>query len=410
MVTIRRAITEEDLHAVYRLRYELYVDDQKLFLEEADHERRWLYDDYDPHSRIFLAEVDGELVGTSRITLGIEAEFSQESREAYDFERFGGIVDERDLTVVTRLVVRHEHRGGSLGTRLLEACYAEVARENGELILGNCEPHLISHYLKLGFRPFGQLVNHPTNATLVRIAVVTGDYDYLERVDSPMLPALQLRTRPSEALPGILGALARDPAILTEKQTDPDHYWGEVYRHVGSQSSGFRGALAALETQEAEALFSRSQILTYQNGDALFFVGHTSKTIYVLLDGSLEIRNQRGHIIRQSEPGSLVGVSAFFGDGIRRSEAIVRSADARVLALNLRVLQGILAGHLAVAAKFLHAVTRTLCQQMDGPGSKTLSTTPAIRPRSNGSSSHPRFGAQRPQLGRERREPSRVAA
>ena len=362
--TLRLALTETDRAAAFRLRYEIYVEDQKLFLDEADHARRWLRDGYDPYSRIFLAEVDGEVVGTSRITLGTEATFSQESREAYDFERFSHLLEEHDLAVVTRLVVRHEHRGGKLGFRLLEACWQAAARENIEVILGNCAPHLVSYYLPLAFQPFGALKNHPSNGTRVRVAVVTGDYAFLERFNSPMRPALRQRTKPTDAVPGILAAMAEGRAVLTQEQTSWRRYWAEVRRHLATADGDLRGALAGLSQREAKSLMARSQLLTCCAGDELYSRGHTSRTVYVLLEGSLVVRCELDGTSYRTIPGSLVGETAFLGTSPRLSDVIAGPEGARVLALNDHTLRKLVAEHLTVSAKFLHVVARSLCQRL----------------------------------------------
>ena len=152
---LRFATTDEERAAVYELRYELYVEGQGLFVDEADHERGWLTDEYDEGSRIGVAEVGGRVVGTVRVTWGAEMPFTEESREAYDVGRFAGIVEERDMIVATRLLVREEFRGGVLALKLLWMAYEFAAVEGVELILGNCEPHLVNRYWTLGFRPFG---------------------------------------------------------------------------------------------------------------------------------------------------------------------------------------------------------------------------------------------------------------
>ena len=54
-IQFRFAQNQKDREAVFRLRYELYVEEMGLFLEEADHERRWLFDHYDAHATIAMA-------------------------------------------------------------------------------------------------------------------------------------------------------------------------------------------------------------------------------------------------------------------------------------------------------------------------------------------------------------------
>ena len=56
---IRLADTDDDRAAAYRLRYELYVEQQGLFGDVADHGRRWLTDERDEHAILSVAEAQG---------------------------------------------------------------------------------------------------------------------------------------------------------------------------------------------------------------------------------------------------------------------------------------------------------------------------------------------------------------
>jgi hypothetical protein len=64
----------------------------------------------------------------------------------------------------------------------------ELVERGTELVLGECEPHLVNLWARLGLRPFG-LCEHPTNGTLVRLALVCGDLDHTRSIDSPLAPS-----------------------------------------------------------------------------------------------------------------------------------------------------------------------------------------------------------------------------
>ncbi|MCI0784270.1 MAG: hypothetical protein J4O00_05875 [Chloroflexi bacterium] len=65
---IRVAGTEEEKRAVYRLRYDIYVEEMGRYQTVADHKNRMLYEDVDEQSRISYATLDGEVVATGRLT------------------------------------------------------------------------------------------------------------------------------------------------------------------------------------------------------------------------------------------------------------------------------------------------------------------------------------------------------
>ena len=67
---IHLAETQEEKDAVYRFRYEIYVDEMGRYGAAADHERQLLVEPEDETARIFYAAQDGEVVATSRLSWG----------------------------------------------------------------------------------------------------------------------------------------------------------------------------------------------------------------------------------------------------------------------------------------------------------------------------------------------------
>ena len=62
------AATEEEKEAVYRFRYDVYVEEMGRYGEAADHENRRLVEPEDETARIWYAAEDGQVVATQRIS------------------------------------------------------------------------------------------------------------------------------------------------------------------------------------------------------------------------------------------------------------------------------------------------------------------------------------------------------
>lgn len=364
-VVVRTAETDEDRAAVYRLRYELYVEDQGLFQDEADHERRFLKDDLDARSQIFLVESGGALIGTARLTSGLDGPFPDDIRKTYELDRFRGIVEEFDIGVGTRLLLRHEYRGGDTSLRCLAALFAVAVEQDLELVLANCELHLVNNYLKLGFRTYGGLYNHETNGVLVRIAFILGDLEHARRLGSPLLPTLSKRKRP--AAPSLIerlrAALAADQAARSKLETSTMEYVGEINESLGD-GERLRGVMGSLSLEEARVLLKLSHIVTCKKGDALIRKGHVTRTLYMLLEGSLEVPGDEGPVAQFTERGTIVGEISFFSPGERITDVIAGEDGTRVLALSDRVLRELIASQGPVAAKFLHFVACGLAAKL----------------------------------------------
>lgn len=364
-ITLRIASSDEDRAAIYRLRYELYVEDQQLFQNEADHERRRLTDEYDPYSQLLLAEAEGKVVGTLRLTTSAPVPFFDELRETYELSRLRGVLEDADMFVATRLLLRPEYRGTDLALRLIAKGCELAVEQDIELIVGNCEIHLLGHYEKFGFRSYGELYCHPTNGVLVRVALVTGDIEHLSRVRSPVLGVL--RRRPElpapQRLARIRSALAEHAAVTSKFLLTTGRYMGQVSELL-SDVDGLCGLIPDLTAAEARVLVERSHIMSCGAGDAIIRKGHVTRIIYLLLSGALEERDEHGMIARIEERGTLVGELSFFSPGARTSDVVAGPEGARVLALNDGTLRALIAGHGPLAAKFLQFVACSLAEKL----------------------------------------------
>ena len=339
------------------------MEDQELFQNEADHERRFLSDRYDTNSRIVNAEVDGLVVGTIRMTWGYEMAFSSQSRKDYELHCFDDIVPEQDIVIASRLLVREQWRGSMLSFQLQWQLFEFAAIHNVELIVGSCEPHLLNSYHKVGWRPYGKLQDHPTSGLLVPIGVVVGDLAYLKEINSPMFKPLSLRPQRSESLPAILEVF-KTTSVIIEKGIDTNVYLSDIDQLLDHIESEDKLNSILGDREESMVLLAKSMILNCDPGGALIHEGHVSRTLYILLSGTLEVYVHGKMVAMIEEQGAIIGEVAFFSDGSRIADVLIGPQGAKVLALNDRVLHELIDSYGTVAAKFLSVIIRGLCTKL----------------------------------------------
>lgn len=355
-ITIRNAVSASDRAAVYRLRYERYVEDQGLFQQHADHDNRWLRDNDDDDATLIMAEVDGDLVGTLRALWGGAITFSSETRSTYELQRFRGVIDERDIVIGDRLVVREHYRGTTLTQALVARGLEDVVRCNAELILSNCEPTLVPHYLQFGFRPYGGVSNHPTNGVLVGIGMIAGDLDYLRAIDSPVLPLMRRRTRPARATTPLRARFAEQTTFITERAA-PTRFWDAVYRWYDRHAPDQVGITDTFTCEEVNALLAGGQLLTVRENDAIIRTGQAARTLYVLFGGSLEVLDGETSTATVQTPGSLVG-TASFADEVHKYDVLAGRSGAQVLVLSEKTLRRLLSDRSELARKLMRSIER----------------------------------------------------
>lgn len=103
----RPAVTPVDLHRIYQLRYQVYVNEWH-FERSADHPGGIEKDVYDQHSLHFMAFSDDELIGTVRIIKNSPIGFPHERHCTVTTDLSG--LDRQRLGEISRLAVSKEFR------------------------------------------------------------------------------------------------------------------------------------------------------------------------------------------------------------------------------------------------------------------------------------------------------------
>lgn len=123
-VTVRQAVGTEDREACLRLRRVVFVDEQRVPLDEE-------IDDLDDVCTHFLAEAGGEAVGTARLRLA------------------GGHAKAQ------RVAVLAAWRGAGVGRALMAALEHEAARHGATEVVLAAQVGAIAFYDRLGYEAWG---------------------------------------------------------------------------------------------------------------------------------------------------------------------------------------------------------------------------------------------------------------
>lgn len=191
-ITIRRVTEPHELLAVYRQRYEVYVEELVYPQAHADPAARTVREPLDAAGHVLAAFDDaGTLVGSVRNNYGCEGDLG-EYVEWYQMRRFGDYFP-RHLGISAKLLVAPKHRAGTLTMRLCAASFAySFERVGSELFVGliDSRPPLDYYFRRLGYRQIAPPFRHPAAGEVVPLAIPVHDREYLLRVKSPFAKVL----------------------------------------------------------------------------------------------------------------------------------------------------------------------------------------------------------------------------
>lgn len=357
-VEIYRAQSEQDREELFRFRYGVYVEELGRYRQTANHRAQQLVEPEDAKSILYGAREDGQVVGTSRLTLGADG-FSSRQIDQYSLGPFLSELPARLMAVGERLMVAPQQRGWSVASELRELAREDVEAQGVRLVFGACEPHLLSMNLSAGGRTYAERnINSEEAGYLIPLVFLDGDADDL----AAAIGSLDEDGRPR--LPrSIEVSLTRGDAVRSASVMAPRDYWAHVQDALERLDQEEIHAFAGLDPGEIKECISRSNIIECASGDRVLKEGGSSQNLFLVLDGTLEVRHC-GRLVNILEPGDVFGEMAFLLELPRQSDVYAATPGVRVLSLSDGTLRKLMAEEPALAAKLLFNISRMLCGRL----------------------------------------------
>ena len=361
---IHLAETDEEKAAVYRFRYDIYVTEMGRLSQVADHDRKMLVEPQDATARIFYAAVDGEVVATSRFSWGGDAPFSERLIELYSLAPFLAELPADAIAVGERGMVKPALRGSPIFTELGQFSMQFVQDNRIELIFGLCEPHLLSRYVSQGVRTYAKRnVCSPDAGYFIPIVTVVEDVEYFRRIGSPT--AATAKDWGDDArIPACVDRLITNGGnVMSQRLIASVDYLQEVQGALGDLAEHQLSALDGLSEDAASRALGKSNIIECLAGDRVLKKGSVARNMFVVLEGTLEVRDGAGTLIRILSPGDVFGEMAFLLEQ-PRSAHVDAATNCRILSLSEGTIRQSITADPEVAAQLLLNVSKILCKRV----------------------------------------------
>lgn len=328
---VHEATTPEERAGIARMRYDIYVAEQKDRHPQADHERReiWTADDDAPWSHHLYVGPIGQPVGSLKLRVWQPGEIPADKKAYYSMDVFPTI-DQRVVCDVTALMFRKGLRGTATVPGLTTGAARMAVEAHGtELIFATCSPGHLPSYRTLGLRPFGGALISDTYSVLIPLIGVINDLEHLRRSRSPWYPAMRKLQRegrlPTTDLSGYREHIAKRDSVVIDS-TDLTNELGTI-KEVGDSSF-----LELLPEKARAKLADAGFAIDIERETSVVQAGSADQEMYVILDGRFEAR-QDGRPLRVMSRGELFGELAFLGRSRTRTAEVVAVTHGRVLVI-----------------------------------------------------------------------------
>jgi hypothetical protein len=361
---VHQAISADEKSAIYRQRYEIYVEEMGRYRAIADHDNRWLKEPVDDVSRLFYAVCGGQLVGSIRLTLGADAPISDTLIEKYGLAPFFEELPHDALIVGERFMVNKDYRGSNVLFDMFTTYMKLVNAMRIQLMIGDCEPHLLNVYQALGFRPYvASNINSPDAGYLIPLVIVAEDIDYVRRLRSPLADVMT-DFGDDKRIPACVETLVnRPPGVTSERLTEIADYWQAVYSSLEDLEAHRVSLFDELTEAQVQQCLAKSTIIDCELGDRILKKGNTAQNLFLLLEGVVEVRDG-DDVIAVILPGEVFGEIAFLLGRPRTADVYAAAQGTRILSLSETVMRGLIEGEPEAAAKLMLNVSKMLCWRL----------------------------------------------
>jgi hypothetical protein len=349
-----RASTASEIEAVQRLRYAVYVEEMSRYHDVAGGDQGLFVEPEDGHSWVCYASDEERVVAATRMTWGGDG-FSDRQIDQYQLAPFLAELPPEIMGVGERNTVLPSYRGTGVLDQLLAFAGTVTKVNDLNLVFGCCEPHLLSLYLKMGQRTYApHNINSPSAGYLIPLVSFLPDLESLRGL-GPNTPA--------DDFPAcIQTVLSRSPSVRSQVLSATDDYWLEIRRTLDELDAQKISTFDGFTDDQTQRCIARSTIIECDAGDRVLKQGGTARNIFVVLDGTLEVRHD-DTIVNVLTAGDAFGEMAFLLER-PRSFDVDAATPARVLSLSEKALRTMVVDEPTIAAKLLLNLSRMLCVRL----------------------------------------------
>ena len=355
-IELGRATTRAEIEAVQALRYAVYVDEMDRYHDADGSDDGRFAEPEDDNSWLFYARDGDTVVAATRITWGGDG-FSARQIEQYQLAPFLAEIPPEVMAVGERNSVLPAYRGTGVLDEMIGSSATFMESYDLRLVFGCCEPHLLSMYLKMGQRAYApHNINSPAAGYLIPLVSFLPDLDALRGLGP---------STPDGELPACIEAvLSRGGSVRSEALTAPDEYWSDIRDTLHELDAQQISAFDNFTDDEAQRCIARSNIIECEQGDRVLKRGGTARNIFVVLDGTLEVRDEENHVVNVLNVGDAFGEMAFLLERPRAFDVDAAVDGTRILSLSEGALRKMIAEDATVAAKLLFNLSKMLCVRL----------------------------------------------
>ncbi|NES02362.1 MAG: hypothetical protein F6K22_05630 [Okeania sp. SIO2F4] len=187
MLEIRLAQTPEEREEIFKLRYQIYVEElgwlENCANYEPNHKQKKLEDPLDLSANLFVAFNNHEFVGTARCNYAKNLDSDYYSK-LYKMSETVGDAHPLSTSIGGRFMLKSYLRGTLIGLRIMQAYYKQLLLDGIKFDFIDAEAYLVPFFEKLGYKTISK-IDYSIYESSVVMVLDTVNIEHLEKVKLP---------------------------------------------------------------------------------------------------------------------------------------------------------------------------------------------------------------------------------
>lgn len=328
-IRVGAAVNQLEKEEIYRLRYQIYVEEMSKRIESADYQNRFLCDELDPWAVLLYAKIGSRIIATARVNIGTIKQYPVKLVQILALDQFAGAhnVSDPAFAYITKLMVVPAYRSSPALYLLIAKCYEICCDHQVDFAFGACNLQLLRLYEQMGFHRYTSNFVDPGYGLLAPIVLLINDIKHLRRVRSPLFRIARKRTEfGTEAVEWFYSHFFKTRHNVNSQIVNEDELWSILAKHLAPPFTQAIDLLQGLSEGEAKKFLHNCGIYVHCDaGDMIVNQGDISYSYNLLLSGTLKSLTFRSPA-KYYLPGQHFGANGLTGHNVHNEDIVAASA------------------------------------------------------------------------------------
>lgn len=360
-IAVHSPKSPEERGRIYAFRYRIEIMSKGGASAFADDKKMIVTDDLD-EAAVQLCLVKQHAVAASvRINSAENTKLDEKISTRFQLGQFSRFEAE-ELSLTSRLVVAQDDNPGQMTAVLLGAAYKVARKMGSQFDFTSCPPPLVPLYEHLGYRRYADNFVDEDDVYQVPLVLVTNDVAHLREVGSPLSRLAVDFTNAVGSSQWFERTFPDSLHTAGERSLDEENFWSLLTEKL--QQTPIEGIplLKDMSYADAKRVLHTGSTLQCKAGDRIVQAGATSREMYVILSGSVEVRAS-DQVVAELGRGEIFGESALISSAPRTADVVAKE-EVEVLILSQDFLEKGLRNMPEIMSRLLYNLSMILVERL----------------------------------------------